>query len=140
MCQARDILSFSYVWVGMTFFQLGETFFIWVLVRVGDCDLFWVGVGRRDLFGWMQVGVGKCGWVWVSARFITVLKIYLREAERGMKSSIFFDNFVGSRDECRPLLTSMMKQFSSLVSGFALTIEREYITQNFTMTAFEMLR
>ena len=57
-----------------------------------------------------------------------------------MKNLNFFDNFLGSRDGCRPLLTSMMKQFSSLISGFALTIEREYIPQNFAMTAFEMLR
>ena len=81
-----------------------------------------------------------------STHMIDVLKIhskflkYLRETERGMKNLNFFDNFVGSRDGCRPLLTSMMKQFSSLISGFAITIEREYIPQNFAMTAFEMLR
>ena len=40
-----DILSFCYAWVGMTFFWLGVTFFIWVWVGVGECDLFLAGVG-----------------------------------------------------------------------------------------------
>ena len=39
----------------MTFFWLGVTFFIWVWVGVGECDLF----------------LAECGWVWLSARFIT---------------------------------------------------------------------
>ena len=43
---------------------------------------------------------------------------------------------VGSRDGSKTLPTSMIKWFSSLVTGFAFT-SREYILQNLPMTASE---
>ena len=49
-----------------------------------------------------------------------------------MKISISYDSSVDSR----PLPTSMMKQFLSLVAGFAIT-SIEYISQHFPMTASE---
>ena len=86
MCQAREILSFSYVWMGVTLFWQGVSgcgwvrpFFAWVWVGVGECDLFgwvWVEVGECDIFWLIQVIVGecdlfmdRCGWVQVSVTF-----------------------------------------------------------------------
>ena len=53
------------------------------------------------------------------------------------RTPISYDSSVGSRDGCRPLPTSMMKRFLSLVAGFAFT-SREYISQHLPMTTSEM--
>ena len=52
------------------------------------------------------------------------------------RTPISYNSSVGRRDGCRPLPTSMMKQFLSLVAGFAFT-SREYISQHLPMTASE---
>ena len=49
---------------------------------------------------------------------------------------ISYDSSVDSRDRCRPLPTSMMKQFLSSDAGFGFT-SREYISQHLPMAASE---
>ena len=74
---------------------------------------------------------------------VDVLKIHLKSLRytigkltEAWKTPIFYDSSVGTRDGCRPLPTSLMKRFLSLVAGFAF-ISREYILRHLPMTASE---
>ena len=49
---------------------------------------------------------------------------------------ISYDSSLDSRDGCRPLPTSMMKRFLSLVAGFAFTLTK-HIFQILPMAASE---
>ena len=53
--------------------------------------------------------------------FSKYLKYTIGKLTEGWRTPVFCDSSVGSRDGCRPLSTSIMKRFLSIVSGFAFT-------------------
>ena len=68
---------------------------------------------------------------------IDVLKIHSRSLKYSIgklteawRTPIYYGSLFGSRDGCRPVQTSLMKQLFSLVAGFAIT-STEYISQYF---------
>ena len=58
------------------------------------------------------------------------LKYAIEKLTEAWRIPISDDSSVGSGDGCRPLPTSLMKRFLSLIAGFAFT-SIEYISQNF---------
>ena len=58
------------------------------------------------------------------------LKYDIEKLTEAWRIPISDNSSVGSGDGCRPLPTSLMKRFLSLITGFAFT-SIEYISQNF---------
>ena len=64
------------------------------------------------------------------------LKYSKRKQKEAWKTPISYDSSVGSRNGCRPLRTSKMKQLLSLVADVAF-ISSEYISEHVRITASE---